>query len=61
LGLIHWFRLTVTLTSLGDQTHLAWDQEFESPEVAVRFRPLSATANEPNLDRFQSLLASENY
>ncbi len=25
-----WFRLTVTLTAHGDQTHLAWDQEFES-------------------------------
>ncbi|WP_406694270.1 SRPBCC domain-containing protein [Singulisphaera sp. Ch08] len=54
-----WFRLTVTLTARGDQTHLAWDQEFESPEVAAKFRPLSATANEQNLDRLQSLLASE--
>jgi hypothetical protein len=50
----------VTLTARGDQTHLAWDQEFESPEVAAQFRPLSATANEQNLDRLQTLLASEN-
>ena len=42
-------------------SHLAWDQEFESPEVAAKFRPLGATANEQNLDRPQSLLASENY
>lgn len=55
-----WYKLTVTLTSRGDQTHLAWDQEFESPEVAAKFRPLSATANEQNLDRLQSLLTSEN-
>lgn len=54
------FELTITLTAHGDQTHLAWDQEFESPEVAAKFRPLSATANEQNLDRLQSLLASEN-
>ncbi|MES2788845.1 MAG: SRPBCC domain-containing protein [Planctomycetota bacterium] len=53
-----WFKLTVTFTARGDQTHLAWDQEFESPEVAAKFRPLSATANEQNLDRLQSLLAS---
>ena len=56
-----WFRLTVTLTSRGDHTHLAWDQEFESPEVAAKFRPLCATANEQNLDRLQSLLASQDY
>jgi hypothetical protein len=53
-----WYRLTVTMTARGDQTHLAWDQEFESPEVAAKMRPLSSTANEENLDRLQSLLAS---
>jgi hypothetical protein len=53
--------LTVTMTARGDQTHLAWVQEFESPEVAARMRPFSKTANEQNLDRLQSLLASENY
>jgi uncharacterized protein YndB with AHSA1/START domain len=56
-----WYRLTVTLTARGDQTHLAWDQEFESPEVAERMRRLSKTANEQNLDRLESLLASENF
>ena len=30
------FTLTVTLTARGDKTHLAWVQEFESPEVAAR-------------------------
>ena len=54
-----WFKLTVTLTARGDQTHLAWVQEFESPEVAAKMRPLSGTANEQNLDRLQALLASE--
>ncbi|WP_437751816.1 SRPBCC domain-containing protein [Sorangium sp. So ce1389] len=55
-----WFRLTVTLTPRGDQTHLAWVQEFESPEVAERMRPLSGTANEQVLDRLQALLAGES-
>lgn len=55
-----WYRLTVTMTPRGDQTHLAWDQESESPEVAAKMRPLSATANEQNLDRLQAVLASEN-
>lgn len=54
-----WYRLTVKLTARGDQTHLAWDQEFESPEVAAKMRPLCKTANEQNLDRLQSLLASQ--
>ena len=52
-----WFRLTVTLTARGDRTHLTWDQEFESPQVAAKFRPLVAIPNEQNLDRLESLLA----
>ncbi|MCP3140220.1 SRPBCC domain-containing protein [Pyxidicoccus xibeiensis] len=54
-----WYRLTVTLTARGDKTHLAWVQEFESPEVAAKMRRITDTANEQNLDRLQSLLASE--
>ena len=54
-----WFRLTVILTARGDRTHLAWVQEFESPEVAAKMRRLSEAANEQNLDRLGSLLASE--
>jgi uncharacterized protein YndB with AHSA1/START domain len=54
-----WFRLTVTLSARGDKTHLAWVQEFESPEVAEKMRPLTRTANEQNLDRLQSVLASQ--
>jgi uncharacterized protein YndB with AHSA1/START domain len=55
-----WFRLTVTLTPHDDKTHLAWVQEFESPEVAAEVRSLCEPANEQNLDRLQSLLASDN-
>jgi uncharacterized protein YndB with AHSA1/START domain len=50
------FTLTVTLTARGDKTRLAWVQEFESPEVAARLRPICEPANEQNLDRLQSLL-----
>ena len=53
------FMLTVTLTARGDQTHLAWIGEFESPEVAAKLRPLCEPANEQNLDRLQALRASE--
>ncbi len=53
------FTLTVTLTPRGDQTHIAWDQEFESPEVATRMRPICEPANEQNLDRLESLLAGQ--
>lgn len=52
------FTLTVTLTARGDKTHLAWVQEFESAELAARMRPICEPANEQNLDRLQSLLAS---
>jgi uncharacterized protein YndB with AHSA1/START domain len=55
-----WYRLTVTLTARGDRTHLTWVQEFENPEAAARMRRLTETANEQNLDRLQSLLASEH-
>jgi len=54
------FTLTVTLTARGDETHLAWVQEFESPEVAARMRPICEPANEQNLDRLETLLAGEN-
>jgi len=55
-----WFLLTVRLTARGDQTHLSWVQEFESPEVAEKIRQLSGTANEQVLDRLQALLAKES-
>ncbi|HLL51899.1 MAG TPA: SRPBCC domain-containing protein [Myxococcaceae bacterium] len=55
-----WYRLTVSLTARGDKTHLAWVQEFESPEVAAKMRDFIATANEQNLDRLEALLASES-
>lgn len=54
-----WYVLMVTLTPRGEQTHLAWVQEFESPEVTARMRPLSGTANEQVIDRLQALLANE--
>ena len=53
-----WFRLTVTLTARGDQTHLAWVQAFESPAVAEQMRLVCEPANEQNLDRLESLLAN---
>jgi hypothetical protein len=49
----------VTLTDRGDQTRLGWVQEFESREAAAKMRRISEPANEQNLDRLQSLLASE--
>jgi uncharacterized protein YndB with AHSA1/START domain len=52
-----WYRLTVTLAARGDKTHLAWVQEFDSPEFAAKMRPICEPANEQNLDRLESLLA----
>jgi len=53
-----WFLLTVTLTPRGEGTDLAWDQEFESPEMAARLRPLCQNANDQNLDRLQAEIAA---
>jgi uncharacterized protein YndB with AHSA1/START domain len=50
------YRLTVTLTARGDQTHLAWLQEFASPEFAAKMRSFCQTANEQNLDRLEVIL-----
>jgi uncharacterized protein YndB with AHSA1/START domain len=52
-----WFRLTVTLTARGEQTHLDWEQVFESAEVAATMRALAGTANEQVLDRLEGVLA----
>ena len=52
-----WFRLTVTLTPFGEETRLAWVQEFESPEMAEKLRAIVDPSNEQNLDRLQALLA----
>ncbi|HEY0823550.1 MAG TPA: SRPBCC domain-containing protein [Ramlibacter sp.] len=52
-----WYRLTVTLAPRGDQTHLSWVQEFESPEAAAKMRRIVDTANEQNLDRLEAVLA----
>lgn len=52
--------LTVTLSARGDQTHLAWVQEYASPALAAQLRPISEAANEQVLDRLQALLASQS-
>lgn len=51
------FTLTVTLTPRGDKTLLAWIQEFESPEIAARMRPICEPPNEQNLNRLEAMLA----
>lgn len=53
------FLLTVTLTPQGNQMHLSWVLEFESPEVAASMRQLSGTANEQVLDRLEAVLAGD--
>lgn len=56
----HGARLTVELTSRSVHTNVAWDEEFESPAVAEKMRPVSATANEQVLDRLHVQLESES-
>lgn len=54
-----WFRLTVMLTAFGQETRLAWVQEFESPEMAEQLRDVVEPSNEQNLDRLQALLEEQ--
>jgi hypothetical protein len=54
------YTLTVTLTPRGGQTHLAWIQEFETPDAAAKLRHIAYPANEQNLDRLQALLREES-
>lgn len=54
------FTLTVTLSPVEGGTHLKWDQEFETAEMAEKLSPLSKTANEENLDRLEAVLAGKS-
>ena len=53
---VPWFRLTISLTPQDGGTFLTWDQEFESPEMAERLKPVCDPANEQNLTRLTALL-----
>jgi uncharacterized protein YndB with AHSA1/START domain len=50
------FVLTITLTARGEKTHLRWEQEFETPELAEKMRAVCVKANEENLDRLETVL-----
>jgi uncharacterized protein YndB with AHSA1/START domain len=55
-----WYRLTITLTEQGTQTHLRWVQEFEAGEVSEKMLAFCFTANEQNLDRLEAVLKDVN-
>ncbi|OWW20461.1 SRPBCC domain-containing protein [Noviherbaspirillum denitrificans] len=50
------FTLTVTIAANNGGTEIAWNQEFESSEVADRIRHIVEPANEQNLDRLHAVL-----
>jgi uncharacterized protein YndB with AHSA1/START domain len=54
------YSLTVTLTASGDQTNLAWRQEFENTAFVASMRSFLENANEENLDKLAALLAELN-
>lgn len=53
------FTLTVTLTGHERGTHIAWNQEFETADLASKLCQLSEAANEENLDRLQTVLQEQ--
>lgn len=52
-----WFVLTVSLAPRDGGTRVAWEQTFESSEVAARLRAVCEPSNEQNLDRLAAVLA----
>lgn len=51
------FTLTVRLAPHGSHdTHLTWEQAFESAEMADKLRDFVTPANEQNLDRLEAVL-----
>lgn len=54
------FVLTVTLATHAAGSVITWNQEFDDRAVAAQVRSIVEPANEQNLDRLQSVLASEN-
>jgi uncharacterized protein YndB with AHSA1/START domain len=54
------FVLTIKLTAHDSGTKIDWVGEFEDAAVAARIRHIVEPANEQNLDRLESVLASAN-
>ncbi len=53
------FVLEITLTDSAEGTLLSWKQRFETPEMRDTIAKFAITANEENLDRLASILASK--
>lgn len=51
------FTLTVTLSPVGSDTLLHWEQVFDDPSVAQAVRHIVEPANEQNLDRLEAELS----
>lgn len=50
------FVLTIQLAERDGGTHLTWEQEFETAEMAAKVREFAGNANEENLDRLVGVL-----
>ncbi len=50
------FLLELAFNAKDGGTELTWSQQFDSPEVAERVRPICEPANEQNLDRLAAVL-----
>lgn len=52
------FRLTITLSPVGADTRVVWEQAFEDAAVAAAVRHIVEPANEQNLDRWMAEVAT---
>jgi len=53
------YTLTITLEKRGDKTRLTWDQEFENKVFAAKMHDFLSTANEQNLVRLETEIATQ--
>ena len=54
------FTLTMTLEPRGGQTHVHWQQRFETAQLREQLAAICIPANEQNFDRLEAVLAANN-
>ena len=55
----HEFDMTISFTSMGDETEMTWRVVFDSAEECGRVRTYFLAANEQNFDRLEACLAAK--
>ena len=60
LGPMHWYRMTMTYETVGEQTKLTWLMQLEASPESEQLRGLIEQANEQNFDRLAAHVAGRD-